>query len=88
MTNKTTTPNQTFEFRVLLGGTTAISEVLENALYEAGCNDALLWSQGAVVGLDFSRQAPSFDEAVASARLDIAQTKLGLTVESVEAIED
>lgn len=43
----------------------------EDRLYEAGCSDALPVVVNGDLYLDFDREAPSFDEAVKSARHDV-----------------
>lgn len=47
-----------------------ITADLEDRLYEAGCDDALLGVHSGEVYLDFSRAAPSYSQAVSSAVLD------------------
>jgi len=46
----------------------------EDILYGAGCDDALIAVIDDVVYLDFTREAPSFDQAVESAKRDVART--------------
>src|SRR5436189_5562260 len=46
------------------------TEELEDSLFEAGCDDALINYRGSVVYLDFTRKAKSFKEAVISAIKD------------------
>ncbi len=43
----------------------------EDKLYEAGCSDALIAVVNGTLYLDFEREAPSFDQAVNSARRDV-----------------
>ena len=45
----------------------------EDALYGAGCDDALIAVIDNAVYLDFDREAPSFDQAVESAKRDVAR---------------
>ena len=42
-------------------------------LHGAGCDDALIAVVDDVVYLDFAREAPSFDQAVESAKRDVAR---------------
>lgn len=43
----------------------------EDALYDAGCDDALIAVIDGTVYLDFDREAPSWDQAVESAKRDV-----------------
>lgn len=54
-------------FILLLEGVTEIDEPLENRVFEAGCDDALLGKRDGIVYLDFNREAPTLAEALASA---------------------
>ena len=45
----------------------------EDVLHGAGCDDALIAVVDDVVYLDFAREAPSFDQAVESAKRDVAR---------------
>jgi len=58
---------QTYQFTLVLTGISEVTSEVEDAVFEAGCNDALLLSRDGVVYLDFDRQASSFPEAVRSA---------------------
>jgi hypothetical protein len=65
-----------YTFTILLDGIREVTEKLETALYEAGCDDALLWKSKGRVGLDFTRRAKSKKEAVTSAKKDIERAGL------------
>jgi hypothetical protein len=58
-------------FTIVLQGVAELTEELETALYEAGCDDALVWKSQGKVGLDFIRAAESKSEAIQSAIKDI-----------------
>jgi hypothetical protein len=58
----------------------------EDALFKAGCDDALIAVVDDRVYLDFDREAPSFDLAVASATKDVASA--GGRVIHMEPIKD
>jgi hypothetical protein len=60
-----------FSFTIQVSGLGVDADHYENALYEAGCDDALVAVVEDAVFLDFDREAPSFEEAVKSAVLDI-----------------
>ncbi len=51
-------------------------------LYEAGCSDAMLGSVDGVWTADFDREAPTMEEAVASAVGDVGKGE-GVAVEGV-----
>ena len=59
------------EFTLILAGPVKIDRQTEDALFEAGCDDALLGSRDGVVFLDFARTADSFSEAVSTAVRDV-----------------
>ena len=73
-------------FVVVLEGTdfTSPDSPDADALYEAGCDDALLISEGRVQKAIFDREAPSFAEAVASAISAIETSIPGARVVAVE----
>lgn len=76
---------ETFEFTLILTGVEPAQEELENKLYEAGCDDALLYSRGKTVYLDFVREAKNLEEAVLSAILAVEAINIeGLKVASLE----
>ena len=48
-----------------------LSRNYEDALHGAGCDDALIAVINDALFLDFDRDAPSFDQAVNSAKIDV-----------------
>lgn len=68
----------TYDFTLIVEGTDFIDDDTVDAAYEAGCDDALLGVSNGVPCADFSREAPSLEEAALSAIADI---------ESVDGIE-
>lgn len=56
-----------FQFTLILKNVDENTPQLEDHLYEAGCDDALINYRGGAVFLDFDREADSFEEAVISA---------------------
>ncbi len=58
-----------------------------DALYEAGCDDALLTSDGGVQLAVFDREASSFADAVASAITAIEATIPGARVTAVQRLD-
>ena len=58
-----------------------------DALYEAGCDDALLTSSSGMQRAIFDREAPSFAAAVASAITAIESSIPGARVTAVERLD-
>jgi hypothetical protein len=58
----------------------------EDALFEAGCTDALIAVVSGKMRLDFDREAPSYDAAVASALRNVQ--KAGGEIVRVDRIYD
>jgi hypothetical protein len=76
-------------FAVVMTGTdfTSAESPHADALYEAGCDDALLTSDSGAQRVIFDREAPSFAAAVASAITAIETAIPGARVTSVERLE-
>jgi hypothetical protein len=74
-----------FTFTLILSGVSEVTTELEEALFEAGCDDALLGSRDGVVFLDFDREARSFQEAVLSAIANAERA--GVSVQRIEPDE-
>ena len=60
-----------FEFTLVVAGLDPNDEGIEDRLYEAGCDDALVSVIKATVVLDFTREAKNFAHALASAISDV-----------------
>lgn len=56
-----------YSFTIVLDTWDTITNELEDKLYEAGCDDALLYFVGNTSRLDFDRKAESLDDAIKSA---------------------
>lgn len=69
-----------FDFTLVLGQLSQPLDEMEDALYEAGCDDALLSFYGATPVLDFTREASTYAEAVLSAIKDVERAGLGVVV--------
>ena len=65
----------TYRFTVLLAGLREISDVLAEALFEAGCDDGSPWSSQAVATIGFDREAESFEQAVRSAIANVQKAE-------------
>lgn len=71
-----------FEFVLTLAGSDELTPELADALFEAGCDDATLHSDGPVLYIDFDREAVSLGDAIGSAVKDVE--KAGFKVSRVE----
>jgi hypothetical protein len=56
-----------FSFTLKLAGANELTPAAADALYEAGCDDASVWSEGSTMYLDFHREASSLGDAIGSA---------------------
>ena len=81
-----TTPDGEYLFTIELVGVDELTRPLEDALYEAGCDDATLSLRGGRAFLAFARAADSFEEAVQSAMTDVTSAGIGTQVVLVDPI--
>jgi hypothetical protein len=73
---------QVFSFSLILADPVEINSEIEDALFEAGCEDALLGTRCGVAYLDFDRRAKSLSDAIQTAIRDVHQA--GFQVARVE----
>jgi hypothetical protein len=73
-----------YSFTLHVSGLNTDNEYYEDALYNAGCTDALIAVVDGDVLIDFDRQAQSYDLAVQSATREVQ--KAGGKVTNVERI--
>lgn len=73
-----------YQFTLVLHNYGGTSDELADALYEAGCSDALINFRNNAIYLDFDRVAPSLEKAVLSGLLDISNTNLSFKVVAVK----
>jgi hypothetical protein len=73
-----------YNFVLVLSGVSEPDERLENALFEAGCDDGTLAFRNEVGYIEFDRQAPSLDAAILSAIRDVERADSRPTVVAVE----
>ena len=78
---KTSLPRH--EFTVRTAGVSVMDDAIFDALFEAGCDDALVGTNPDGDYLDFVRTAPTLEDAIASARAAIESVP-GLRVLRVE----
>ena len=72
----------TFAFTLIVEGADLQSAQMADALFEAGCDDALVGRSEGVQFLDFDREATSIGETVLSAVADVESVE-GLTVANI-----
>jgi hypothetical protein len=74
---------KTFHFTVAIDNFSELSEELEDAIFECGCDDALLSVVGGVCMLEFDREGYSLFDAIASAISDLSNSKIPLQLGSI-----
>lgn len=72
-----------FNFTLVLSGVNDSTAGLEDALFEAGCDDALLNFRNGTAYLDFDRESLNFEDAVISAIKQVENTPFNITVVNV-----
>lgn len=72
-----------YRFTLVLVGASRVDQALEDALFEAGCDDAILGTRNGVLFLEFDREGSSLPDAVLSAIQDVERVK-GVDVIRVE----
>lgn len=73
-----------FDFTLVLEGVSDITADVENALFDAGCDDATLSMRLGRAYLTFSRMSPSLREAIVSAINDVQDAGIDVTVMRVD----
>jgi hypothetical protein len=76
--------NKLYHFVLVLSGLSEYDERIEDALFEAGCEDALLIFRDNIPYLDFDRQATNLEEAISSAIKEVDSANIGATVLRIE----
>jgi hypothetical protein len=71
-------------FTLALSGVSEPTEAMADALYKAGCGDATLAGREGAVCLHFERQAPTLNEAVATALRDVRKAGYDAALVGVE----
>jgi hypothetical protein len=74
---------KTYQFMLVLKNADEGTPNLEDSLYEAGCDDALINFRNGTVYLDFDRKANSFEQAVLSAIRDVENASIKAVVINV-----
>ncbi len=79
-----TTSMQEHDFALIVGGVGQLTNEVENALFEAGCDDATLSIRYGLLYMEFSRQARSLKDAILSAIADVQKAGIGAEVLRVD----
>lgn len=75
--------SNTYQFTLVLDGVEEQTPHLEDALFEAGCDDALMNYKNGAVYLDFDRAGDNLEEAIISAIKDVEKSNIGAVIVSV-----
>lgn len=73
-----------FDFALIVGGISELTEEVENALYEAGCDDATVSIQYGLLYIEFSRTASDLQDAILSAIQQVQSSGIGAVVYRVD----
>jgi len=73
-----------FNFTLVVSGANEETDGLEDALFNAGCDDALIYFKNGVTYLEFDRTASDMKDAILSAISQVESTRLGIKVIRVE----
>lgn len=73
-----------YRFTLVLSGISEPDEWFENALFEAGCDDALLSFRNRIGYLDFDRSADDFEKSILSAIHDVESIHSSIMVVAAE----
>ncbi len=73
-----------YHFALILSGVTEHTEGLEDDLFEAGCDDALVFFKNNTVYLEFDRESESLDQAIISAVKSVEGLSSEIKVKRVE----
>jgi hypothetical protein len=75
--------SKVYQFTLILGGVDEKTPNLEDNLFEAGCDDALINYKNGTVYLDFDREGEELERVIISAIKDIESADIGATIVSV-----
>lgn len=70
------TTSKTYNFTLILSGIIEPTQETEDALFEANCDDAVLFFRDRTAYLEFDREASSFEDAVISAIKDVEKAEI------------
>jgi hypothetical protein len=72
-----------FQFTLRLDGAVAIDQALEDAIFRAGCDDAVLYSTNGQLFLEFDRESETLVSAIVSAIHAVEECGSGIKVGEV-----
>ncbi len=72
------------DFALIVDGVSELTQTVEDALFNAGCDDATLSMQYGLLYLEFSRAAKSLEEAIISAINEVRSAGIGAEVLRVD----
>ena len=75
---------KTFEFTLVLENIDELSDQMEDALFQAGCDDALLSFRNGIAYLEFDRESENLESAIISAIRQVEDAGLSLSIKRVE----
>jgi len=73
-----------YDFALIVAGVDALTQPVEDALFEAGCDDATVSMQYGLLYVEFSRSAASLLDAIVSAIHDVQRADIGARVLRVD----
>jgi len=76
-----------FDFALIVGGGVELTNEVEDALFEARCDDATLSMRHGLLYVEFSRQAGSLQDAILGAIRDVRKAGIGADVLRVDACD-
>lgn len=77
--------NNYYQFTLILNGVDENTTGLEDALFESGCDDALINFKNGTVYLDFDRESENIETAIISAIHDIESSTVEAQVRTISA---
>lgn len=81
---ETTSCEREYDFALIVGGVPTITSQVEDALFNAGCDDATLSMQYGLLYIEFSRPANSLQDAITSAIRNVRDAGIGAEVLRVD----
>ena len=75
------------DFALILDGVTDLTPAMEDALFEAGCDDATICVRAGRVFLTFSRSAASMKEAILGAIRNVLDANIGVRILRVDSCD-
>lgn len=83
--NQNTKPcDREYDFALIVGGVSELTPAVEDALFQAGCDDATVSMQHGRLYIEFSRSAVSLEDAIISAIRDVRKADIGAEVLRVD----